>query len=117
MGGGMALLLAEHDITVSLQDPSSETVDALLASAEKQGLAGKLEKHTDYKDLCTSLGSPKVFFFSLPHGTVGDTVADGLHKFLEKGDVIIDASNENWENTQRRQGKLLAQGVYYVGMG
>lgn len=113
----MALLLAEHGITVSLQDPSSETVDALLASAEKQGLAGKLERHTNNKDLCASLGSPKVFFFSLPHGTVGDSVAEGLHEFLESGDIIVDASNENWENTQRRQGKLVAQGVYYVGMG
>ncbi len=113
----MALLLAEHGITVSLQDPSEETVDNLIASGEKQGLGGKLEKHTDYKDLCASLGSPKVFFFSLPHGTVGDTVAEGLHEYLDRGDIIIDASNENWENTQRRQGKLLTQGVYYVGMG
>jgi len=36
---------------------------------------------------------------------------------LEKGDIIIDCSNENWENTQRRQGKLVAQGVYYIGCG
>ena len=113
----MALLLAEHGITVSLQDPSEETVDNLISSGEKQGLGGKLKKHTDYHDLCASLGSPKIFFFSLPHGTVGDTVADGLHEYLDRGDIIIDASNENWENTQRRQGKLLAQGVYYIGMG
>ena len=33
--------------------------------------------------------------FSLPHGSVGDTVVDGLHPYLEKGDVIIDASNEH----------------------
>ena len=44
-------------------------------------------------------------------------MVDGLHPYLEKGDLIIDASNENWKNTQRRQGKLVPQGVYYVGMG
>ena len=113
----MALLLAEHGITVSLSDPSSETVDALIASGKEQGLGDKLEKHTDYKSLCESLGRPKVFFFSLPHGTVGDEVAEGLKGYLERGDVIVDASNEHWENTQRRQGKLVAQGVFYVGMG
>lgn len=117
MGGGMALLFAEHGITVSLNDPSEETINALLKTAEKDNLQFKLEKHLDYASLCASLDSSKVFVFSLPHGTVGGSVVDGLHPYLNKGDLIIDASNENWKNTQRRQGKLVSQGVFYVGMG
>jgi len=117
MGGGMALLLAEKGISVSIEDPSESTVDALIKSAEEQGIHNKLSKHEDYEDLCKSLDSPKVFFFSLPHGTVGDSVVEGLHPYLDKGDVIVDCSNEHWENTQRRQGKLIAQGVYYLGCG
>lgn len=117
MGGGMTLLLAENGISVSIQDPSEETVDQLIKSGEFQGIHGKLTKHEDYKDLCQSLSSPKIIFFSLPHGTVGDDVAQGLHPYLEKGDIIIDCSNENWENAQRRQGRLVAQGVYYIGCG
>lgn len=114
MGGGMALLFAEHGITVLLNDPGEATVDSLLKTAEKDGIRNKLEKHLDYEDLCKNLDSPKVFVFSLPHGTVGDSVVEGLHPYLEKGDLIIDASNENWRNTQRRQGKLVTQGVHYV---
>lgn len=110
----MALLFAEHSITVLLNDPSESTVDSLLETAEKDGIRNKLEKHLDYEDLCKNLDSPKVFVFSLPHGTVGDSVVEGLHPYLEKGDLIIDASNENWKNTQRRQGKLITQGVHYV---
>jgi 6-phosphogluconate dehydrogenase len=117
MGGGMALLMAENGVSVSLQDPSSETVDALIKSAEDQGIHDKLSKHADYASLCNSLPNPKVIFFSLPHGNVGDSVVEGLQQFLEKGDVLVDCSNEEWENTQRRQGKLVAQGVYYVGCG
>ncbi|KAL8785490.1 MAG: hypothetical protein Q9213_003316 [Squamulea squamosa] len=117
MGGGMALLFAEHGITVSLNDPSEETMDQLLATAKKDGLQDRMQKRSSYDDLCRSLGSPKVFVFSLPHGTVGDKVVDGLHTYLAEGDIIIDASNENWQNTQRRQGKLIPQGVYYIGMG
>lgn len=60
---------------------------------------------------------PKSSFSPLLTGTVGDSVVDGLHPYLEKGDLIIDASNENWQHTQRRQGKLVPMGVYYVGMG
>lgn len=110
----MALLFAEHGLTVMLNDPSEFTVDTLLKTAEKDGIQDKLEKHLDYEDLCKALDSPKVFIFSLPHGTVGDSVVEGLHPYLEKGDLIIDASNENWKNTQRRQGKLITQGVHYV---
>ena len=107
----MALLFAEHGITVSLNDPSEETMDQILATAKKDGIQDRLQKHSSYDDLCKSLGSPKVFVFSLPHGTVGDSVVDGLHDYLVKGDIIIDASNENWQNTQRRQGKLVPQYV------
>ena len=113
----MALLFAENGVSVSLNDPSEETMDGLLESAREQGLASKLEKHGSYDNLCKSLDSPKVFVFSLPHGTVGDSVLEGLHPYLEPGDIIMDASNENWENTQRRQGKAMEQGVYYIGMG
>ncbi|KAL8837509.1 MAG: hypothetical protein Q9170_002502 [Blastenia crenularia] len=109
MGGGMALLFAEHGISVSLNDPSEDTMDELIATANKDGLQDRLEKHGDYGGLCKSLDSPKVFVFSLPHGTVGDSVVEGLHPHLENGDIIIDASNENWQNTQRRQGKLVPQ--------
>lgn len=113
----MALLFAEHGITVSLKDPSEETVDSLLEAGRNIGVQDKLQKHLGYEELCKSLGSPRVFIFSLPHGSVGDTVIEGLHPYLTKGDIILDASNEHWENTQRRQGKLVAQGVYYIGMG
>lgn len=117
MGGGMTLLLAEHGISVAIQDPSSETVDKLLKSAEEQGIHSKLTKHDNYADLCGALGTPKVIILSLPHGKIGDTVVDGLQEYLVKGDVIVDCSNENWMNTQRRQGKLVSQGVFYVGCG
>ena len=113
----MALLFAEHGIHVSLNDPSDESLNRVLDQANRDHLSNLLSKHTHYASLCSSLDSPKVFIFSLPHGPVGDTVVEGLKPFLERGDLIIDASNENWNNTQRRQGMLVAMGVYYVGAG
>lgn len=73
--------------------------------------------HSDYKSLCQSLGTPKVFVFSLPHGNVGDSVLGGLLPYLSKDDIIIDAGNEHWQNTERRQGKCYTKGIRYVGMG
>ncbi|KAK4543302.1 hypothetical protein LTR36_005661 [Oleoguttula mirabilis] len=117
MGGGMAQLFAENGIHVSLQDPSEETMDGVIASAKKAGVGDKLSKHSDYASLCRSLDTPKVFVWSLPHGSVGDTVLGGLMPYLEKGDIIIDCGNEHWENTERRQGKCVTKGIRYVGCG
>lgn len=72
---------------------------------------------SDYESLCKNLGSPKVFVFSLPHGTVGDSVMGGLMPYLEKGDIILDAGNEDYHNTERRQGKCVTKGIRYVGVG
>ncbi|CAK4031268.1 6-phosphogluconate dehydrogenase (decarboxylating) like [Lecanosticta acicola] len=117
MGGGMALLFAENGCDVLLQDPSNEAMDKVLQQAEKDGVGEKLSKYQDYASMCRNLGSPKVFVWSLPHGDAGDKVLEGLMPFLEIGDVIIDAANEHWQNTERRMGKCVVKGIRYVGMG
>lgn len=74
----------------------------------------------DYKELCQSLSpnnEAKHFVFSIPHGDVGDKTVDGLEPYLNKGDVIIDCSNEHWQNTERRQKRLDPKGIHYVGCG
>lgn len=113
----MAQLFAENGVHVSLEDPSEEAMDGLLKKAKEQGFGDKMSKHTDYKSLCESLDSPKVFVYSLPHGTVGDSVTDGLMPYLSKGDIVIDCGNEHWKNTERRQGKCITKGIRYIGCG
>jgi 6-phosphogluconate dehydrogenase len=104
MGGGMAQLFAENGMTVGLQDPSTEAMDKLIQQAKKDSL-------------CAWLDTPKVFVWSLPHGFVGDKVLEGLMPHLAKGDIIIDAANEHWTNTERRMGIATTKGIRYVGMG
>jgi 6-phosphogluconate dehydrogenase len=77
----------------------------------------KVFHQKDYKSLCEALGKPKVLVFSIPHGNVGDKIVEGLQPYLEKGDIIMDASNEYWLNTERRQKKLRGTGIHYIGMG
>ncbi|ORX97400.1 6-phosphogluconate dehydrogenase [Clohesyomyces aquaticus] len=113
----MALLFAEDGLTVNLSDPAEETMDKLIEKAEKQGFRGKLKKHTDYKELCRSLSTPRLLVFSLPHGNVGDKVLEGLSPHLSKGDIILDCGNEHYANTERRQKKCEPTGIRYIGCG
>ena len=117
MGSMMSLLFAEHGCQVSIFDPSKKNRDLALKHADEAGFSSKITACEDYASLCATLRKPKVFLFSVPHGTVGDGIVEQLHPYLEKGDIIIDGSNEHWENTQRRQAKMAVQGVSYVGMG
>ncbi|EME46804.1 hypothetical protein DOTSEDRAFT_70693 [Dothistroma septosporum NZE10] len=117
MGGGMALLFAENGCEVSLQDPSNDAMDKVIAQGKKDKVPSKISKYQDYKSLCESLDETKVFVWSLPHGHVGDSVLDGLMPYLKRDDIIIDAANEHWQNTERRIGKCYPKGIRYVGMG
>ena len=74
----MALLLASNGVHVCLNDPSEDSLNQVSSNAEADNLQSRLSKHKDYESLCNALDQPKVFFFSLPHGTVGDKVVEGL---------------------------------------
>ncbi|QIW99757.1 hypothetical protein AMS68_005275 [Peltaster fructicola] len=117
MGGGMGQLFADHGYQVGLQDPSTDAMDKIVKEAKENNIGDKVHRFDDYSSLCKWLGNPKVFVWSLPHGTVGDKVLDGLMPYLKKGDIIIDAANEHWENSERRQGKVVPKGIRYIAMG
>ena len=93
----MALLFAEQGVEVSLQDPNDENMEKILQKAKEDGLSDRVHKYENYGKLCKSLGEPKVFVMSLPHGSIGDTVVDGLMPYLVKGDIIVDCGNVRYE--------------------
>ncbi|MBE3043383.1 hypothetical protein IMZ48_12595 [Candidatus Bathyarchaeota archaeon] len=117
MGGRMCLLFAEHGLDVHSLDPSPSNAEALNKQAHLCNLAHKVTHHTDYASLCRAFSTPKAFVLSVPHGHVVDEVIDGLSPFLEPSDLIMDAGNERWTETERRQRRLEPHGVHYVGMG
>ena len=113
----MSLLFAELGVSVVLYDPSEATIQALMKKAKDSGLDSKLSTSKDYESLCKNLDSPRIFFFSLPHGTVGDKTVENLKPYLQKGDIIVDASNEHYASTERRQKVCDPLGVHFIGMG
>lgn len=113
----MSLLFAELGIEVNFYDPSEAHVKLLLDHAKQGKLEDKIICHKDYKNLCDNLGTPKIFVFSLPFGDVADKTIDGVRPYLHKADILMDASNEHWLSTERRQKRLEPDGIHYIGMG
>jgi 6-phosphogluconate dehydrogenase len=114
MGGALALLLADNGVHVSVHDIWETNLRKTEKAAEAAGLSSSVHICKDYDSLCASLGSPKVFIFSLPNGRPGDSVVQTLKTYVTTGDVVIDASNESHKVTQARQQAL---GVAYIGLG
>ncbi|MCJ1233872.1 hypothetical protein MMC14_001830, partial [Varicellaria rhodocarpa] len=48
---------------------------------------------------------------------VGDKTVENVRPYLEAGDIFLDASNENWLNTERRQAICNPLKVHYIGAG
>lgn len=85
--GMMSLLFAERGVEVHFYDPSEQNVHVLRDHAKEAKVEKQIIHQKDYKELCDSLDKPKVFVFSIPHGSVGDKTIDGLEPYLEEGDI------------------------------
>ena len=68
MGGALALLLADNGVDVSVHDIWETNLRKTEKAAAAAGLSARVHICKDYDSLCASLGSPKVFIFSLPNG-------------------------------------------------
>lgn len=120
MGSNMALLFADHDFQVSIFDVNSSNIDETLPHLKKQKNSQNISGYKDYDKFVSSLGSnnePKLFLFSITHGSPADEVLKSLSPYLKKGDIILDGGNEWYLNSERRQREMKEKGVGYIGMG
>ena len=88
----MLLLFAELGVEVNFYDLSSKNSDALLKHAKGAKLYDHINTQKDCASLYDTLGSAKVFVFSLPHGTVDDSIVESLHPFLQDDGALAETA-------------------------
>src|SRR5690606_38694156 len=89
--------------------------DPIPASAEALVRAGG--RHVDsMAKLCEQLPAPRVIWARLPSDAVDDLLATLLH-LVEPGDVIVDASDSYYGDTQMRAEPIAENGVHLVDVG
>ena len=64
-----------------------------------------------------SINTPRKIMFMVRAGNPVDELIDQLLPHLEKGDIIIDGGNSNYEDTNRRTKFLESKGFLFVGTG
>jgi 6-phosphogluconate dehydrogenase len=113
MGRNLLLNMAEQGFTVAGYDKDPQKV-ALLQS-ESTGLS--IQMASEVGTFIKYLQTPRAVMLLVPAGPIVDSVIRDLMPYLDQGDLIIDAGNSHFKDTDLRENTLQAIGLYFSGMG
>lgn len=98
-------------------DLSAEKGAATEARASREGLGSKFVSFVELGPFVASLVRPRRIILLVPAGAAVDACLAELRQLLEAGDVVVDGGNEWYENTERREKEMAAEGIHYMGCG
>ncbi len=113
MGRNMVLNMADHGCPVAGYDKDQAKVGALRKEAAERNVRGA----TNIVDFIALLRKPRAIMMLVPAGPTVDAVIKDLLPHLEKGDLIIDAGNSYFKDTDLRASNLKAKGIEFLGVG
>lgn len=114
MGQGIALQLAEKGWSVIVYNRSSEKTKEI---AEKEHITATYSIE-DFMNAFTN--KPRIIWIMLTAGAPVEEIIfgeAGIKKFLEKGDIVIDAGNSFFKDAKPRAEKLAKIDVSYLDIG
>jgi 6-phosphogluconate dehydrogenase len=113
MGKNLSWNMEEKGFSVAAHDAWPEPVDKFVAESGDKKVGG----FKDVKEFVASLRRPRRIVLLIKAGAVTDKGIASLMPYLETGDIVIDAGNEYYKETERRATELSARGIRFFGMG
>jgi 6-phosphogluconate dehydrogenase len=114
IGAGMARRLARSGHEVVAWNRTTAVAVDLAAEPENAGQIRVVDSLEAMPGLMTA---PRHVVLSVPAGAATDELVDRVATTLSRGDVIIDAGNSNFHDSQRRAAALEARGLDFLDMG
>ena len=115
MGSALALNMAEKGNDVAVWNRTRATTEAFLVEAGD--LAARLSAPESLEDFVNSIRSPRAIVVMVKAGAPAQAVMDSLKPFLDKGDILIDAGNADFNDTRATEAALGAEGFDFMGVG
>ncbi len=115
MGQNLALNIADHGFRISVYNRTHATTAKFVA--ENPSTPGGLAGQPTLGEFVASLKRPRRIVILVKAGAPTDAVIDSLTPLLEKGDIVIDGGNAEWNDTIRRERDLKAKGLRFIGSG
>ena len=91
----------------------AEKVKAL----NEQGKNEFVQAFDNVEDFIDSLEKPKTVMMLVPAGKPVDSVIRDVLPYLSKDDIIIDAGNSYYKDTDTRADMLAKKNIFYLGVG
>jgi 6-phosphogluconate dehydrogenase len=113
MGRNFLLNMADHGFSVAGYDKDPGKVASLSQEAGDRDAYAAV----DVSKFVGSLRRPRAVILLVPAGPPVDSVIEDLRPHLERGDLIVDAGNSHFRDTDRRAANLLPNGILFLGVG
>ncbi|MCL2180746.1 MAG: decarboxylating NADP(+)-dependent phosphogluconate dehydrogenase [Treponema sp.] len=114
MGENLVLNLESKGFSVAVYNRTTSKVDEFTSG---RGKGKKITGCHSLKDLADSLASPRKAMIMVKAGQAVDDTIEQLLGVFEKGDIIIDGGNSNYQDTMRRTSYVESKGLLYIGTG
>jgi len=114
MGGNLVLNMADHGFSVAVYNRTRQKTDDLVGA-----LSPDQDVRPGYslQDFVKLVRPPRPIVLMVKAGQAVDAVIGELAPLLDQGDLIVDAGNSHFIDTDRRSKDLAAQGLHFFGMG
>ena len=115
MGAMLALNIADNGFRVSGYNRTPQRLESFMAEAGD--LAERITPCGTLEDFVASLATPRNIILMVPAGPIVDKQIEALRPLLDAGDLIIDAGNANFHDTNRRAEAAANAGEAFLGIG
>lgn len=113
MGAALALNIAEKGFPIAVWNRTATVTEAF--HKEAGSLAERIVPTRTLAELVGAIASPRAIILMVPAGAAVDDQLAALAPLLQPEDLVIDAGNANFHDTNRRSATDL--GVQFMGIG
>merc|ERR1712226_255247 len=114
MGQNIILNMNDHGYAVCAYNRSTDKVDRFL---ENEAKGTKIVGAHSVEEMVAKLKKPRRVMLLVKAGQAVDDFIEKIYPLLDKGDIIIDGGNSEYQDTRRRTKYLEEKGILYVGSG
>lgn len=114
MGRNLLYNIADNDFSIAGFDLDEDKIKELQDGATSEM---KVKGTSTLEDFVSALETPRKIILMVPAGKPVDAVLDNITPLLSKGDIVIDAGNSYFKDTNRRIADLASKNLHFMGMG
>lgn len=114
MGENLVLNMESKGFSVSVFNRTEEKTRSF---AEGKAKGKNIIPTYSIQEFADSLEKPRKVMLMVKAGDPVDKTIESLLPYLDKGDLIIDGGNSDYQDTERRSKELESKGYLYIGTG